>query len=81
MPTNIVTATFGASKVVRTRALHQWDYGQLLQFSGIDLPTVYTVHFSNVGIGGTAKTQIGDENGVDIPDEYLTSGQEVYAWV
>ena len=81
MTTNVVTAAFGASKIVRTRALYQWDYGQVLQFAGLDLPDAYTVHFSNQGIGGTAKTQVGNADGVDIPDEYLTSGQAVYAWV
>lgn len=81
MSTNIVTAAFGGSKVVRTRALYQWDYGQVLQFSGLDLPDAYTVHFSNVGVGGTAKTMVGNADGVTIPDEYLTTGQTVYAWV
>lgn len=78
---NVVTAVFGASKVTRTRALYQWDYGQVLQFSGLDLPSAYTVHFSNVGVGGAAKTMVGGADGVDIPDEYLTTGQTVYAWV
>ena len=81
MTTNIVTAAFGGSKVVRTRALYQWDYGQVLQFSGIDLPDAYTVHFSNQGVGGEAKTMVGNADGVDIPDEYLATGQTVYAWV
>ena len=81
MTTNIVTAVFGGSRVVRTRALYQWDYGQVLQFSGLDLPDAYTVHFSNVGVGGTAKTMVGNADGVTIPDEYLTTGQTVYAWV
>ncbi len=81
MSTNTVTAAFGASKVVRTRALYQWDYGQVLQFAGLDLPDAYTVHFSNQGVGGEAKTMVGNADGVDIPDEYLTTGQAVYAWV
>lgn len=81
MTTNIVVAAFGADKLVRTRALYQWDYGQILQFSGLDLPSTYTVHFSNVGVGGTAKTMLGGADGVDIPDEYLTTGKPVYAWV
>ena len=79
--TNIVTAVFGASRVVKTRALYQWDYGQVLQFEGLDLPDAYTVHFSNQGIQGTAKTQVGNADGVSIPDEYLTTGLTVYAWV
>ena len=81
MSTNTVTAAFGASKVVRTRALYQWDYGQILRFAGLDLPDAYTVHFSNQGVGGEAKTMVGNSDGVDIPDEYLTTGQAVYAWV
>lgn len=81
MSSNIVTAAFGASRSARTRALHQWDYGQILQFAGLDLPNAYTVHFSNAGVGGEAKTMIGNADGVDIPDEYLTTGQPVYAWV
>lgn len=81
MATNIVVAAFGGSKVVRTRALYQWDYGQVLHFEGLDLPSAYIVHFSNVGVGGTAKTMVGNADGVDIPDEYLTTGQTVYAWV
>ena len=81
MATNIVTAVFGASRVVKTRALYQWDYGQVLQFEGLDLPAAYTVHFSNQGIQGTAKTQVGNADGVSIPDEYLTTGLTVYAWV
>ena len=79
--TNIVTASFGASRLVRTRALYQWNYGQVLQFVGLDLPSAYTVHFSNQGVGGTAKTQVGNADGVDTPNEYLTTGQAVYAWV
>jgi len=81
MTTNIVTAAFGAFKVTRTRQLYQYDYGQILRFAGIDLPDAYTVHFSNRQIGGDAVKQVGDVNGVQIPDEMLTSGQNVYAWV
>ena len=81
MVSNVVTAAFGASRTARTRALHQWDYGQILQLLGLNLPDAYTVHFSNVGVGGTAKTQVGNADGVDIPDEYLITGQPVYAWV
>lgn len=78
--TNIITAAFGGSRQCKTRALYQWDYGQVLQFVGLELPTAYTVHFSNQPTG-EAKTGIGDEDGVTIPDEYLTTGLPVYAWL
>ena len=81
MTTNIVTAAFGAFKITRTRQLYQYDYGQILRFKGVELPTSYTVHFSNQQIGGTAVKQVGNADGVQIPDEMLTSGQNVYAWV
>ena len=81
MTTNIVTAAFGAFKVTRTRQLYQYDYGQILRFAGIELPDAYTVHFSNQQIGGEAVKQVGDADGVQIPDAMLTSGQNVYAWV
>lgn len=79
--TNIVKAIFGAMRTAQTRKLHQWDYGQILQFIGPELPGTYTVHFANDPVKGEAKTQIGDATGVVIPDEYLTTGATVYAWV
>ena len=79
--TNTVKAIFGAMRTVQTRKLHQWDYGQVLQFVGPELPDTYTVHFANDPVKGEAKTQIGDATGVVIPDEYLTTGATVYAWV
>ena len=78
---NIVTAAFGGSRSARTRGLYQWDYGMVLQFTGLSLPSAYTVHFSNTPMSGTAKTQVGNADGVSIPDEYLTTGGNVYAWI
>lgn len=70
----------GNAVYARTEPLWQYDYGQVLRFDGIDLPMSYEVHFSN-SENGTSKTQIGDADGVAIPDEYLTSGKNVYACV
>ena len=81
MRNNISTAVFGGSRSTRTSPLHQWDYGQVLKFTGISLPGAYTVHFSNAPTQGNAKTQIGNAEGVIIPDEYLITGLPVYAWV
>ena len=80
--TNITVANFAdGSHVTRTGAVYQYDYGQILQFSGLDLPSAYEVHFSNQESLGTSKTSIGNEDGVVIPDEYLLSGEKVYAWI
>ena len=80
--TNIVTAFFDEKNVVRTRRLTQYDYGQILQFEGIDLPYSYQVYFSNsYDDEGEAKMQLGTADGVPIPDEYLQTGETIYAYV
>ena len=77
---NIVNAYVKPGTVCRTSSLYQYDYGQILKLSGIELPLSYEVHFSNSPTG-ESKTQIGNDDGVNIPDEYLTSGQPIYAWL
>lgn len=61
-------------------ALYQYDYGQRIAFSGPELPTAYEVHFSNT-TRADAVTQIGDAEGVDIPDALLQTGKPVLFWV
>jgi hypothetical protein len=80
---NIIVADFtGGGRKVTAATLWQYDYGQILQFRGIaDLPASYEVHFSNEKDGGYTKTQIGDEDGVSIPDEYFLTGKTIYAWL
>ena len=79
---NIVVADFtGGIRKTTAATLWQYDYGQIMQFNGIDLPVSYEVHFSNDKDGGYTKTQIGDEDGVAIPDEYFLSGKPIYAWL
>lgn len=79
---NIITATFsGCQTTAWTTELYQWDYGQVLQFEGLELPDAYEVHFSNVPLTGTTVTQIGNAEGVTIPDQYLITGDPIYAWV
>jgi len=78
---NIVKASFGGLREVATAPLWQWDYGQILRITGLDLPQAFEVHFSNSKERGTSKTQIGQDSQVTIPDEYLTSGADVYAFI
>jgi len=79
---NVLTVNFVGTKRVKSMPLYQWDYGQVLKFGNIQnrLPLAYEVHFANAE-SGNSTTQIGDENGVIIPDTYLTTGLPVYAWV
>lgn len=78
---NVITVTFNsASKIAKTNALWQYDYGQVLKFEGIELPEHYEVHFAT-NPRGYALTVLGDENGVQIPDEYLQQCVVIYAWL
>ena len=79
---NIITAHFATEQTrAWTDELWQYDYGQVLQFAGLDLPSAYEVHFANQPHGVDSITQIGTADGVTIPDQYLLSGDCVYAWV
>lgn len=82
MALNIITAKFcsGATQAWAPEAW-QYDYGQVLQFDGIDLPEAYQVHFSNKPMAGETITQIGGADGVSVPDQFFQSGEAVYAWV
>jgi len=81
MEYNIVTVELDPRFPSRTKPIWKYDYGQILKFEGVELPMAYEVHFSNNDQKGTAKTVIGNQNGVLIPDEYLLTGEPVYAWV
>jgi len=67
-------------KVSKTIPLYQWDYGQRLVFTDVELPAAYEVHFSNE-MHGDAVTSIGGSTGVDIPDVCLQDGGPVYLWL
>ena len=57
-----------------------YDYGQILKIN-LDLPDYYEVHFSNTEFSGESTTALGDANGVVIPDTYLASGSDIWAFV
>lgn len=82
MALNVIQAKFcGGKTYAWTDTCFQWDYGQVLKFDGIELPEAYETHFSNVAVGGNSVTQIGDADGVNIPDQFFTTGETIYAWV
>lgn len=81
MDNRIVTASFTEGEVsCVTLPLFQFDYGQELHIEGLDLPSVLEVHFSNDQYG-VSTTSIGNDGVVVIPDMYLASGKDVYAWI
>ena len=71
---NTVTASFVGGITAKTDFLWQWDYGQILIVSGLDLPSVFEVHFTNKMYGETV-TVLGQDDQVSIPDELLQGGQ------
>lgn len=80
MDNTIIRAEFKRTKFVTTEAQWRFNHGQRLVFSNVDLPPHYQVHFSNTK-NGSAKTVLGDENGVLIPQEFFVPGQNIYAWL
>lgn len=79
--TNIITAAVTALQTVKTLPAWQYDYGQILKLEGVDLPEAYEVHFANYAESGTTITQIGDADGVTIPDELFQTGLPIFAWL
>ena len=81
MENNIISVRFDGGNLVYACPRYQYDYGQILKFTDLDLPFAYEVHFSNTDKSGNSVTQIGDENGVTVPDAMFLSGETIYAWV
>ena len=77
---NTITVRMVEKGAAHASGLYQYDYGQRMIIDGVELPVSYEVHFSNQE-HGNSKTRIGDHTGVDIPDEYLQSGENVYVWL
>ena len=77
---NTITLHLNRGKTATAGYLYQYDSGQHIVFKGVDLPASYQVHFSNDEFG-RSKPMIANSSGVDIPDEYLLSGQSIYVWV
>lgn len=78
--TRVVEAAFNGGRTVTTRRLYQYDYGQVLTFPDLTTPPAYQVQFCSIGDTTTLEV-IGDENGVSIPDELLTRGKMITAYV
>ena len=65
-----------------TKPMYRYDYGQMLEFQGIELPETFIVHFSNTEELGVATTAIGTGNTVRVPDEYLRHNWDhIFAFV
>ena len=70
----------GQTAVIASTPLYQYDYGQILEISGLELPETFTVDFGGVCDAET-KLWLGANNSVVIPDEYLQTGQSINAYI
>lgn len=77
---NVITLNYVYGDFNKTEPVYQYDYGQRLILRGVELPETYEMHFGN-RLNGDSKTCIGNSDGVDIPDEYLLTGESVYFWL
>lgn len=70
---------------VRVTGLWQWDYGQILEIHGLDLPPAVEVHFAEKGSREEATVRIGTTadkvTTVPIPEKYLERFGEMQAYI
>ena len=76
----VMNVSFAGGTFATTERLWQYDYGQVLQISGLDLPEFYEVHFAS-SADGNAVINVGTAEGVAIPDKFLRTHGYVYAWL
>ena len=82
LETKIIKAVFDGDRYAVTAKRTRTDYGQVLEFVDVVLPDTFECIFSNsAASSGVGKKQIGSAQRVLIPDEYLATGQAIYAWV
>lgn len=78
---NIITVRFGRSnKITASPINYKFDEKQILVIDGLELPEYYEVDFCNLGDDKTI-TMIGNSEGVQIPDDYLTTGLPIKAYI
>ena len=77
---NIIKAIVGKGNYSVTSPITQWDYGYILQIEGIELPITYEVDFSNTRYDGEALTAYGNAEGVEVPEELIETGRDIYAF-
>lgn len=79
--TNIIQAVVKpGSNYTVTRSVMKEHRGQILQISGLELPDVYEIDFSNDRHHGSSITMIGNADGVLIPTQLIATGKDVYAF-
>ena len=89
---NIIRAMFADSKQIKATArkldskpIWQWDYGQILEIHGLNLPAALEVHFAMAAAGNEAVIRVGTTEDavtrVTIPERYLEQSGLLLAYV
>lgn len=79
---NIVKAVYAGGRSLFTRGVLQYNYGMVLRLEGLELPSSFEVDFSNSDIPAHRSISVtGADGEVMIPDELLSTGLPVYAFI
>lgn len=80
METKIIKAVFGAVKSIITQPRYRYDYGQILEVSGITLPESFEARFSNAPTGESVRV-LGQNQRVAVPDNLMRTGKSVWCYI
>lgn len=78
--TKIINVAFGKSRDATTSARYRYDYGQVIEVVGINLPETFEARFSNSTHGESIRV-IGTQNKVDVPDGLFLTGEPIYCYI
>ena len=78
--TKLIKATAVRGRTSTAAPVIKEDHGLYLLIGGLDLPEVYEVDFSNDEHAGTSVTMVGNADGVLIPNQFIKSGKDVFAF-
>ena len=77
----LVAQLYDQESMAYTESVYQHDKNVTMVFEGADLPEKYEVIFSDRKDRGISIACEGTGSGVLIPNELLSTGEYVYAWV
>lgn len=80
METKVIKAVFGGQKSIIALPRMQYDYGQVIEVVGIDLPATFEARFSNQPTGESVRV-IGENQRVAVPDESLKNAGFVWCYI
>ena len=78
--TKIIKVVFGATKSAVASPRYRYDYGQVIEVSGIILPESFEARFSNAPTGASVRV-LGENQRVAVPDELMQSGQSIWCYI